>query len=156
MLAAALAGRCASGRLTARGGGSGTAANEGVRRGRGVGCGFVPRWLRRTVPMRGARPARSAPCSSYGVRRLPAARRVLCAVVRLLIAKSSSRRNAVSLRCEPGVSAGRPAPRSRRSRAGCIATARGTPCRAGRLLTTLRSPRAPGPALSSCPVSPTS
>lgn len=156
MLAAASAGGCANGRLTARGGGSGTAANEGIRRGRGVGCGFVPRWLRRTVPMRGARPARPAPCPSYGARCSPVARTVLCAVVRLPIAKSSIHRNAVSLRCKPGISVRRPAPRSRTSRAGCIATARGTPSRSGRHLSTLRSPRAPGPALSLCPVSPTS
>lgn len=154
LLAAASARGYASGRLTARSGGSGAAANEGGRRGRGIGCGFVPRCLRRTVPMRGARPARPAPRPRYGAGRSPAGWRVLPVVVRVRPATNSGRRNAASLRCQPGVSARRPAPRSRTSRAGCIAAARATPP-ASRRLSTLRSPRAPGPAPSSCSVSPT-
>lgn len=106
--------------------------------------------------MRGAQPARLAPRPIYGARRSPASRRVLRAVVRPSTATISGRRNAVSLCCQSGVSARRPAPRSRTSRARCIAAARGTPApRAGRRLGTLRSPRAPGPARSSCPAAPT-
>lgn len=100
LLAAAASLRwCANGRPRARGGGSGAAANEDGRRGRGVGCGFVPRWLRRVVPMRGAQPARLAPRLTQGAGRSPASRRVPPAVVVLRTATKSGRGDAVSLCC---------------------------------------------------------